>query len=95
MLTIKTNNRPREILTWYDLTHKEQLEFLQNSDDVMDSSFFRYKNWVYDLNGFVQLGKNSPFPSVWSGYHSDSAFSGTLVRYTDCNDAVIVGTYYS
>jgi hypothetical protein len=31
----------------------------------------------------------------WDGYHSDSFFSGVLVKYSRCGDAVKVATYFS
>ena len=93
MLTIKTNNQPREILSGFALTEKERAEFdyLENIDE---SSFFRYRGTVYDLGEFMRID-NMPDFDGWHGYASDSFFSGILVKFTDCNDGVIVATYFS
>ena len=97
-MKIVTNNQPRDILSWYDLTPAEQKEFDYLEDG--EGSFFRYKNWVYDLGEFMHIGANiAPHPQRdgwenWHGYASDSYFSGVLIRYTSDCDQVIVGTYF-
>ena len=90
-MKIKTNNQPRDILTWYDLTPAEQKEFDYLEDG--EGSFFRYKNWVYDLGEFMRFD-HTAIPGDWHGYASDSFFSGTLVRFTSDYEQVIVGTYF-
>lgn len=91
-MKIKTNNHPREVLTWYDLTPEEQKEF--NYLEEGEGSFFRYKNWVYDLGEFVRVDR-TVMPDKWQGYWSGSYFSGVLIRYTSDCDQVIVGQYFS
>ena len=91
-LTIKTNGQYRPTLIWEDLTPKEQGEF--DFTNKEESSYFRYKNWVYTLEDFMRTNCNDVL-SKWDGYHSDSFFSGILVKYSSCGDAVMVGTYYS
>jgi hypothetical protein len=56
-LTIKTNNVPRDVLCWWDLTKKEQAEFdyLDSEGRQNEAQFFRYKKWVYDLGEFVRV----------------------------------------
>ena len=93
-LTIKTNNHFIPILNSFDLTEDERKEF-DYMDDINEGSFFRYKNLVYSLDQFMRIDKHSPFPDGWHGYHSDSFFSGILVKFSDCNEAVIAATYYS
>lgn len=43
-LTIRTNNAPRDVLTWFDLAPREQAEFdyLDTDDARSGASFFRY-----------------------------------------------------
>lgn len=98
-MKIVTNNQPRNILTWYDLTPDEQKEFEYfNPSDI--GQFFRYKNCVYDLWEFMRIDANiAPHPQrdgweKWHGYASDSYFSGVLVRYTSDCEQVIVGMYF-
>lgn len=95
---IQTNNQPRDILSWYDLTPAEQKEFDYLEEG--EGSFFRYKNQAYDLGEFMRIDANiAPHPQrdgweKWHGYASDSYFSGVLVRYTSDYDQVIVGMYF-
>lgn len=97
-MKIKTNNQPREVLTWYDLTPEEQKEFDYLEEG--EGSFFRYKGWVYDLGEFMRIdAKIAPHPQregweKWHGYASDSYFSGALIRYTSDCEQVIVGQYF-
>jgi hypothetical protein len=103
-LTIKTNRIPRDVLRWHDLTPKERAEFdyLDTEERQDEASFMRYRNWTYDLGEFMRCpADSSPAPdslgfSGWDGYHSDSYFSGILIRYPDSDcEQVIAATYYS
>lgn len=105
-LTIRTNNAPRPILQWSDLSEKERREFdyLDTEQRQQEATFFRYKGNVYDLGEFMRCPDSEQSnPQMraagfhtWDGYHSDSFFSGILVRYTDewC-ESVVVGDYFS
>lgn len=95
-LTIRTNNQPRHILYWHDLTDEERAEFdyLDTAEHQQDARFVRYRGWVYDLSEFSAVG---PMMSLdcWDGYVSDSFYSGVVCRYVgnDC-EAVIMGTFF-
>lgn len=103
-MQIKTNNTPRLLLSWYELTEKEKQEFDYLTDDTPEedicNEFFRYKGNVYDLSEFMRIDQTiAPHCQregweAWHGYSSDSFFSGILVRYTEDCDRVIVGRYY-
>ena len=99
-LTIRTNGHYRPVLDWYDLLPKEQEEYAYLEED--GGSFFRYRGWTYFIGDFMRVGGdfmrvgNEPhFIGEWDGYHSDSFFSGVLVKYSNCGDAVKVATYIS
>jgi hypothetical protein len=92
-ITIRTNGQYRPVLCWEDLTVKEQGEY--DIETFYNSSFFRYRGWVYTLEDFMCIGKDSGFGDGWDGYHNDSFFSGVLVKYSRCGDAVKVATYFS
>lgn len=92
-LTIRTNGHYRPVLCWENLIEKEQEEY--DIETFYSSSFFRYRGWAYTLEDFMRIGKDSGFGDGWDGYHSDSFFSGVLVKYSNCGDAVKVATYFS
>lgn len=50
-IEITTNNIPRSILLWYDLTdgEREWYDFLETDEEQQDAQFFRYKGDVYFL----------------------------------------------
>lgn len=94
-ITIKTNNQPRELLSWFDLTEAEQKEFdyYDNPEEETGTDFFRYRGQVYTLSDFMRLDDLEHFPN-WHGHKGQSYFSGLLVRLIDSGDGVIVGRYY-
>lgn len=97
-ITIITNNVPRDVLRWYELTPKEQAEFdyLDTVDARIEASLMRYKGEVYDLNEF-SLVEPLRFPDFrrWTHYQPDSYFSGIVIRIPDEDfETVIAGRYY-
>ena len=78
-LRIITNNQPRDLLMWHELTDAErkELDYITNPED-RGTDFFRYKGWIYDVGEFELPGDHFP---GWDGYHGDSFFSGILIRY--------------
>lgn len=63
---------------------------------------FTYKGETYFLSQFMTINKDSPFyllddegNTLFDGYHSDSFFSGILVKYHEFGDAVKAYTYIS
>ncbi len=103
-LTIRTNNKPRSVLSRWELTPMESAEFDYLAPD--EGSFFRYRGQVYDLGEFCRViapGAACHHPTEcaepafqgWHGYMSDSYFSGMLVKYVHDCESVIVGVYTS
>jgi hypothetical protein len=94
-MTIRTNNVPRDLLYWNDLTSKEQKEFDYLTENAVSDglTFFRYNGAAYDLGSF-QHTSHLPFKG-WDGYMSDTYFSGILVKYVNDYEQIIVATYYS
>ena len=109
--SIVTNWQPRDVLRWYDLTPKEQKEFdyMDTEQDRDEGSFFRFKGWTYDLGEFCRIAPRSNVSEhpctmkvdagspllQWDGYHSDTYFSMTLVKYANDCESVIVGRAFS
>ena len=93
-MKIVTNNQPRFILSGYELPESQRKEFdWLSDDDYLQAEFVKYKGVYYALSEFM-LCDNAAYPlSNWQGYHSDSYFSGILIKYKD-SDSVIVGRYF-
>lgn len=93
-MKIITNNHKHDLLSWEDLTSKEKKDC--NEGDT----YFRYKGNVYQLSDFMRTDGIKGLEK-WDGYTTDSAFSGTLVKYPleDWGDIdyerIIVGWFYS
>jgi len=97
-VTIKTNNRPVNLVYWHQLPEKvKQDEFDWVTPDIQeDMSFFPFKGQWYCLDEFMRIDrKNSEHFSKWDGYSGDSYFSGKLVRMANDGDSVVVASYYS
>jgi hypothetical protein len=96
-LHIRTNNVPRHVIYGYELTAKEREEFdYLEGEELETRQFVRYRGWTYDLGEF-QTTRGLPCDSPlrrWSGFSSDSFYSGVVVRYDgdDC-ESVIMGTF--
>ena len=84
-VTIKTDNRPRKLWSWYDLPIEYQADFDYVQDDDHDST----------VPGLPWHGRSDMFPG-WDSYIGDSFFSGVLFRYVPGTDyeEVVVGRYY-
>lgn len=91
-MEIITNNKPRFLIYGFELTDKEKSEF-DYLDDIETNSFFRYKKQVYNLGEFMRI-ENIPEFEKWHSYHSDSFFSGVLIKLID-DESILVGRYYS
>lgn len=89
-IMVHTNNVPRLIIDGYELTTEERADFDYYSCSELDeATFFRYRGQLYDIGEFVMTEIEG-----WDGIHTDTFFSGTLVKYVD-EDNVIVGRIYS
>ena len=92
-MKVITNNVPRSLLYWHDLTESERDEF--DYESASDSIFVRYKGITYDFGEFMRITDNSPFGSEWDAYSSETAFNGVLLRLCDDHESVVIGSYFS
>lgn len=98
--SVKTNNVPRHIIYGYELPESARSEFDYLDDEEFQTRhFFKYKGNYYDLNDCTGIYDNNlPADSAlrgWQGYYGESYFSAVLIKYTDDNESVIVGQYFS
>lgn len=87
---IRTNHQPRDVLSWHDLSAKEQAEFdyLDSEGAREGAQFMRYRGDVYDLGEFMRAPDSL---KGWDGYYADSYFSAIVVRFVDHGEAVVAG----
>lgn len=92
-MKIITNHHYRPILHWSDLTEEEQNFRYGMYDDIEESSFFEYKDCVYDLNDFLRVNEQwgKGIIKNWDGYHNETFFSSVLVKYDDSFESIKVG----
>ena len=92
---IATNNRPRKLLHWDELTKKEQARFDYIRPEDVGFQFVRYRGWVYDIDDMMAVREDTlpadSFLRKWDGYQGDSYFSGVLIRWV--GDQVVMGTW--
>lgn len=96
-MEIITNNVPRHLVDGYELTDRERAEFDYIDDiDRAHGRFIRYKGELIDVYEYVVIPAAADYIGGmygWHGYRSDSYFSGTVIKYTDDYESVIVGRY--
>lgn len=102
MKTIRTNNVPRDLLSFCELEQAYQDEVHDRyigcvtSDEAELSEwldgqrFFVYKNYAYCLADFLRIQQDG-----WDGGAHDTAFSGTLVKMVQNGERVVVAQYFS
>lgn len=99
-ITVITNNQPRLLLSWDELTEKEQGEFdyLKTEEERGSVEFFRYLGRVFDYCEFTL--PPGPLLKEWDGYINDTYFSGICIRHPKTGpdagslDHVIVGRWF-
>jgi hypothetical protein len=95
-MEIITNNHWHEFKLWDDLTKEQQSNFDYLTQlEKQEREYIVYKNWVYTLDDFMSLGRNTAEPDDfkgWHGYHFDSFFSGVLIRVHDYGETYQIAT---
>jgi len=95
---IITNHQWRDFVYRWDVPDKvlaDQFDY-QDPEETTDG-FFKYKGYWYHLDMFMRFSYLGPKNAMndWHGYHSDSYFSGVLIRLSDDGEQYQVATYMS
>lgn len=92
-LTIKTDNKWRE----FRYCSEVPPSVLANEFDYLDENetdgFFWYRNCWYHLSMFMRIVHDDA--KQWDAYHSDSAFSGVMIKLSRDGEQFKVCTYMS
>jgi hypothetical protein len=103
-MTVITNNHKYDILSFCELTEKQQekarIEFGWIDDIEESSGYFIYKKELYNLGSFMRykdvlIDEKSGKKFCADGIYSWSAFNGLAVEFVDRDSAVKVAYYYS
>lgn len=103
-IVVTTNNVPRDLMDGFELPESARSDFDYLNWEAIDkgeenASFFRYRGSWYCLDQFTAVHNDHDNPILnfkgWSGYMSDTFFSGILIRWAnDQYDSVVVARYY-
>jgi hypothetical protein len=96
-MEITTNNIPRDVVYGWELDDAQTEELRKEFsyikwEDWHDAEFFQYKGEWYDLGEFMRTTGMESLRD-WDGYHSDTYFSGIVVKYAEDNERIVVGRY--
>lgn len=94
-MEIITNHQPRpaDYGMYFAASLRQKLlaEFDYLSEEEFDAAeFFQYRGVWYHVGEFLRCASEQF--SGWDGYHSDSYFSGIVIKYL-YGEGVIVGRY--
>ena len=93
-MKIVTNNKPRDIVSFFELKEKYQKEMIGIfGEEAKELQFFTYKNDVYCLDDFCVVDKKGNL-SYWDAAFGTSYFTAILIKLTNCGESVIVGRLY-
>jgi hypothetical protein len=88
-MKITTNNQPRELFSFLDLSEAEQNDFdYIHADDQASPLFFVAYGMTHCLLDF-ELAQTKG----WDGVSHMTYSSGFLIRLTDDGETVVVGSY--
>ena len=98
---VKTNNQLRELIDFQDLPEKiqkEEFDYIKEGEGFV--RFFKYKGEYYDSHEFMVVNHGREALPVafkgWSGYQSETFFSGLLIKFVDNDfENVVIGSYAS
>jgi hypothetical protein len=107
-LTIKTNHHWRPFKYANEVPKKildNEFDWMEKDEDGLPKDyldgFICYRGTWYHTEDFMSLHNkvhcpNPPdFMKGWDGYHSDSFFSGVLIKLSDDGECYQIATYYS
>lgn len=96
-MQIKTNNQPRDLITYDELTEKQQAELGElELEEVESWKGFVFKGQVYSLDDFTIYSEGSEEKALgWDGGMAQSAFHAVVVKIADSDfDSVVVGQVF-
>lgn len=91
MITVTTNNQPRQLIYGYELPENKRADFDYIPEDEFEfHDFVKYKDEFYDMDEIMRIPNDSGDLKDWDGYVGQSTFDCILVKLVD-DESVIVG----
>jgi hypothetical protein len=82
-----TNNRARDLLSFYELTEEQRAEFdyLDDEEEHYSLRFFMFRGMVWDAHEFERSDMTS-----YDGVQGQSYFDAVAIRYVEDQQRVVV-----
>ena len=94
-LTIKTDHKWKPFRYQYEVERrKDYKDYDWMDENDKGDGWIIYLRRLYNLSDFMRI-ENIPEFSGWNGYHSDSFFSGVLIKVSQDGEQYKIGTYFS
>ena len=95
-ITIKTDHKWKEFLSWHDLTEKQKADFdwLEDEEAQASACFVKRRGRVYCLDEIMTIDRHSPLHvDGWHGIAHDGFFSGIVVKLSRDGEQYKIGYY--
>jgi hypothetical protein len=95
-ITITTDHKWKNVISWWDLTEKQQADFdwLDDEEKQACASFVKRRGHVYCLDEISAAYANGPLAADgWDGVASDSFFSGIVIKLSNDGEQYKIGYY--
>lgn len=96
-MKVRTNNVPRYLCNWYDLTEKQKSDMDWRDTEELQDAFlgFVFKGIVYDIQDFTVLDDTNYPVKGWNAAFSTSAFHAVVIKLKASEETVVVGEVFS
>lgn len=86
---VRTDKKWKPFVYGQDVPKKVLKDFDHLDDESSHDGFFRYLGRWYHTSDFMVAPSDLP----WDGYHSDSFFSGVVMKISKDGESYQVGTF--
>lgn len=94
---IRTNNHERQFKYRNEVPAKVlEREFDYQDNAILEGVFdgyIYYQRFWYNLDQFERIDSSDSLFKGWHGYHSDSLFSGVVIKLSDDGETYWIGSY--
>jgi hypothetical protein len=96
MLKIYTDNKWKQFKYRNEVPVKVLADYFDHlPEEEYGDGFIKYRKTWYHTSDFMRNSGATDLTKGWDGYHSDSYFSGVLIKLSDDGEEYKIGTYIS